>query len=80
MEIKELLIEYAADNALTADGFDNAVIGLSYDGLFVYDIDDCVSILVEDGMSLLEAEEFMDFNVLNCYMGEGTPLFIYQKK
>tara|TARA_R110000765_G_scaffold208284_1_gene313431 strand:- start:9 stop:251 length:243 start_codon:yes stop_codon:yes gene_type:complete len=80
MEIKELLIEYAADNALTADGFDNAVIGLSYDGLFVYDVDDCVSILVEDGMSLLEAEEFMDFNVLNCYMGEGTPLFIYQKK
>tara|TARA_R110002153_G_scaffold25032_2_gene79405 strand:- start:73 stop:315 length:243 start_codon:yes stop_codon:yes gene_type:complete len=80
MEIKELLIEYAADNALTADGFDNAVIGLSYDGLFVYDIDDCVSILVEDGMSLLEAEEYMDFNVLNCYMGEGTPLFIYQKK
>tara|TARA_R110000787_G_scaffold26646_2_gene74447 strand:- start:331 stop:573 length:243 start_codon:yes stop_codon:yes gene_type:complete len=80
MEIKELLIEYASDNALTADGFDNAVIGLSYDGLFVYDVDDCVSILVEDGMSLLEAEEFMDFNVLNCYMGEGTPLFIYQKK
>ena len=80
MEIKELLIEYASDNALTADGFDNAVIGLSYDGLFVYDIDDCVSILVEDGMSLFEAEEFMDFNVLNCYMGEGTPLFIYQKK
>tara|TARA_R110000796_G_scaffold248122_2_gene374491 strand:- start:2871 stop:3113 length:243 start_codon:yes stop_codon:yes gene_type:complete len=80
MEIKELLIEYAADNALTADGFDNAVIGLSYDGLFVYDIDDCVSILVDDGMSLLEAEEYMDFNVLNCYMGEGTPLFIYQKK
>ena len=80
MEIKELLIEFAADNALTADGFDNAVIGLSYDGLFVYDIDDCVSILVEDGMSLLEAEEYMDFNVLNCYMGEGTPLFIYQKK
>tara|TARA_R110001592_G_scaffold104307_2_gene293534 strand:+ start:3275 stop:3517 length:243 start_codon:yes stop_codon:yes gene_type:complete len=80
MEIKELLIEYAADNALTADGFDNAVIGLSYDGLFVYDIDDCVSILVEDGMSLLEAKEYMDFNVLNCYMGEGTPLFIYQKK
>jgi len=80
MEIKELLIEYAADNALTADGFDNAVIGLSYDGLFVYDIDDCVSILVEDGMSLLEAEDYMDFNVLNCYMGEGTPLFIYQKK
>ena len=80
MEIKELLIEYAADNALTADGFDNAVIGLSYDGLFVYDVDDCVSILVEDGMSLLEAEEYMDFNVLNCYMGEGTPLFIYQKK
>ena len=80
MEIKELLIEFAADNALTADGFDNAVIGLSYDGLFVYDIDDCVSILVDDGMSLLEAEEYMDFNVLNCYMGEGTPLFIYQKK
>jgi hypothetical protein len=27
-------------------------------------------------MTREEAEEYMDFNVLGAYMGEGTPVFI----
>jgi len=84
METKENTIEllkpYAHEEAMTANGFDDAIIGLSVDGLFVYDIDDCVQILMKDGMTNDEANEYMDFNVTNAYVGVGTPIFIYQKE
>jgi hypothetical protein len=66
---------------LKADGFDEAIIGLgrkkcSADSL-VYDYDKCVAILMErDGMSHEEAVEFMEFNVVDAYVGETTPIFV----
>ncbi len=84
METKENIVEllkpYAHEEAMTANGLDDAIIGLSVDGLFVYDIDECVEIFKKDGMTHDEATEYVEYNVTNTYVGEGTPLFMYQKK
>lgn len=66
--------------ALVADGFDEAIIGMARQfnqTLVVYDEDKCLSILMErDGMTEEEAEEFFEFNVVGAYVGEGTPVFV----
>tara|TARA_R110000824_G_scaffold327563_1_gene514416 strand:+ start:729 stop:947 length:219 start_codon:yes stop_codon:yes gene_type:complete len=67
---------------LTADGFDNAILGTttSWEGVevMVYSVTKCLEILMErDGMSEDEAVEFFDFNVAGAYVGELTPLFVW---
>ena len=76
--IKEVLLE---NECLTADGFDDAIIGtcINKDGevVAVYDINKCIdSLMNNDGMDYEEAEEFFYFNTINCYMGVKTPIFI----
>jgi hypothetical protein len=71
------------DKPLLADGFDSAVLGLSRGpgsaDVAVYSIDRCIDILVKrDGMSEEEAIEYMNFNVLDAYMGPMTPIFVYE--
>lgn len=67
--------------ALTADGFDDAVIGYTistpHPHVVVYDVDRCIKILVErDRMTPEEADEYLSHNTLCCYVGENTPLFV----
>ena len=66
--------------ALVADGFDEAIIGMARQfnqTLVVYDEDKCLSILMErDGMTEEEAIEFFEFNVVGAYVGEGTPVYV----
>ena len=65
--------------ALLAEGLDSALIGYSRGGntVAVYDYDLCVHVLMErDGMSCIDAIEFMEFNVVNSYVGDKTPLFV----
>jgi hypothetical protein len=71
------------EEALLADGFDAAVIGVaercSKPALVVYDAEKCIDILVErDGMTPEEAREFFEFNTLGAWAGEGTPLFLWR--
>ena len=62
---------------LQADGFDDAIIGLEpLSGKVIYDIDLMVSVLVDEGLSSEEAIEYLDYNVLNAYVGENTPIYI----
>lgn len=73
---------------LFADGFDSAIIGVAegwfpaenggaYQGrAIVYDLDKCARILMRQGMSDDEAYEYLSFNTVGAYMGEGTPLFM----
>ena len=65
---------------LQADGFEGALLGVarkkgSPDSL-AYDYDKCVAILVEGGMSDEDAIEWMEFNVVDAYVGPTTPVFI----
>ena len=66
---------------VTADGFETAFVAVafSYNGndIAVYDYDLCIKVLIDrDEMSLQEAHEYMDYNVVGAYVGEETPLFI----
>ena len=67
------------EECLLADGFDLALIGIScgINPVAVYDVNKIRNILVaRDGMSVEEAQEHMDFNIVGGYVGEKTPLFI----
>ena len=67
---------------LKADGFDSCVIGIgSRFGMpipiLVYDYEKCAQLLVDrDGMTIDEAYEYMEFNVLGAWVGAGTPMYI----
>ena len=65
---------------LLAEGFDKAFIGIGSragdDDIAVYDLEKCVNILVDSGMTHEEAAEYIDYNVLGAYVGPRTPLFL----
>lgn len=66
--------------ALVADGFDKAIVGIGRQfnqQLVIYDEDKCIEILMErDGMTFDEAVEFFEFNVVGAYVGKGTPVYV----
>ena len=66
--------------ALAADGLDEAITGYGQQfprqPVLIYDYDKCVEIFMKDGMSEEDAIEWMEFNVVNAGMGEGTPIFM----
>jgi len=69
--------------ALFADGFEDALIGLGcqfHHAVAIYDWNKCVDILMQrDKMSEEEACEFMDFNVTGAWAGNNTPVFMQVK-
>jgi len=68
------------DPTLSADGFDDAIIGLDTTNVpyrIVYCKEKMQEILVlQDKMSLSEAIEYLEFNVWHNWVGEGTPRYI----
>ena len=75
------IIDQADPEAIVWDGFDEAIIGRDNRGRLVYDIDLMVETLTrEDEMSEEEAIEFLDYNVLNTFVGDLTPIHIYINK
>tara|TARA_R100000388_G_scaffold55214_1_gene40926 strand:+ start:2617 stop:2886 length:270 start_codon:yes stop_codon:yes gene_type:complete len=76
---KEHLMEILAEEeCLTADGFDEALVGCTYgaDVVAVYDINKMIEILVEEGMDYDDAVEHIDYNIVGAYIGEKTPQYI----
>ena len=66
---------------MKADGFDKAIIGIAsragFEDVIAYNWDKCVDILCErDGMAVEDAVEFMNYNLVPAYVGEGTPVFV----
>jgi hypothetical protein len=79
-EARELL---AAENedAITADGFETCLIGVCYQfgrpSVATYDYEKCIRVLMErDGMTYEDAVEFLDFNTINAWVGDNTPVFV----
>ncbi len=77
----DLLAELNPEAVLWA-GLNDAVVGIGLrDGLpvAVYDYDGMVSIFLarENGWSRTDAVEWLNFNVLDAYVGPGTPLVGY---
>lgn len=69
------------EELLTADGFDDAIIGVGTRcgqlPVVVYDAAKAVDILVtRDNMTHEEADEFFSFNVEGAWVGEQTPIWL----
>lgn len=71
-----LVEQYDDREFLKADGYDSACIGFDYKTeRLIYSTSKCIKILVEGGMSEEEACEYFQFNTLDAYVGEKTPIF-----
>ena len=78
-ELKETIAEHNPE-AMFADGYDNAIMGYSSDMRVIYSADQIVETLVErDGMTPDEAVEFFNFNIECAYVGEYTPIYMYEE-
>lgn len=80
-EICDLAESHGLEDALLADGFEDAFIGFAErcasEPVAVYDYGRAIKVLVDrDGMGEEEAEEYLQFNVLGAYVGERTPWFL----
>ena len=66
---------------LLADGLDAAFLGVGrrcgQKDVAVYSIPRAVNLLVaRDGMSIEEADEYLEFNSLGAWVGDETPLWL----
>lgn len=66
---------------LKIDGFDDAIIGMADGWLptpkLVYDGEKILAILMDQGMSDIEAIEYCNFNIEGAYVGDETPLIVW---
>lgn len=78
MSLRQIIAESNPD-ALFADGFDEAIIGVArrcgQPCVASYSVKKCIEILSKD-MSLEEAVDFFEFNVIGAWYGEHTPVFV----
>ena len=78
-ELKQT-IEATNPEALLADGLDDALAGYDTQGRAIYFVDKIIGTLMErDGMTYEEAYEFFDFNIAGAYVGEYTPIYMYEE-
>lgn len=78
MDREELMEILAEEECLTADGFNDALVGCTYGAnvVAIYDIDKMIEILICEGMEYEDAVEYLDYNVVGAYMGEKTPQYV----
>ena len=68
------------EECLVADGFDRAVIGISFgaNARTVYSVSKIIDVLVnEEEMSIEDAIEHFEYNIAGSYMGDKTPIYVY---
>jgi len=72
------------DKLLFADGFDDAIIGISSgmdEPRVVYSIGKMIDILTkEHDMEPDEANEFLEFNTIFAWVGDKTPIYLHTKE
>jgi len=75
-----MLPENIDDETMKMDGFDECIIGTAerygMPTVIAYDKEKVLDKLIDDGMSIEEAEEFFEYNQLGAWVGETTPVFI----
>ena len=77
MMLQHILENYPDEKILTADGFDDAVIGIDEHSMrLIYSVAKCIEILMEDDeMTEEEAIDYFYYNVHSAYVGESTPIW-----
>ena len=74
----------ATENTMKWGGVEEALIGIAErytkPPLYCYSYGRCIKILRErDGMSWEEAEDHFNYNYVSAWIGEGTPLILYNE-
>ena len=81
MTINNYDIDQYAEGAIILDGLDDAIIGIVEEfgngRRILYSKHKILTILCErDLMTMSEAEEFFDYNIIGLYAGEQNPVFL----
>lgn len=68
------------EGLVTADGFDDAIIGVGsrcgQPEIVVYSVEKVIAILEAQGLSNEEALEHFEFNIEGAWIGEKTPIWV----
>lgn len=81
-KLKLITDEFPETEFLSADGFEDAIIGVVFDNMngverIAYSKTKCINILIDrDNMTYEEALEYFDFNVEGAYVGKKTPIWV----
>lgn len=75
---KEWILETLdEEEILFVDGFDDAIVGFDHASFrVIYDVQIMCMILAEEGMDEEDIMDHLNFNVLNAYVGEKTPIYM----
>ena len=79
MNIREKLQACYDQQLLFADDFDDCIIGVSEDFgkvRVIYCIEKMIESLMSYGDSYSEALEYLEFNTLNAWVGDKTPVYV----
>ena len=78
-ELLESISEFNPEAKL-ADGFDDSILGYDTKGRVIYSVNSILDTLVNrDGMDYDEAQEYFGFNIECAYIGEYTPIYMYEE-
>jgi hypothetical protein len=62
------------NGAMILDGCNNAIVGCNIDGTLIYDYELLVEVFCDEHeMSLMEAREWIDFNIIGLIGNAGSP-------
>jgi hypothetical protein len=83
MTNREILCEMGHEDAVIFENpdYDSAIIGISDDNRVIYDYDKMVvDLMVTDGMNMVDAAEFIDYNTIGAYSEtpELDPIVMYR--
>lgn len=81
--IRDALCDMDHANAIVFDNpdYDDAIVGVTDEGNVIYDFDLMVECLVKsDGITELEAIEFIEYNTIRAipYAGEPAPIIMHR--
>ena len=81
-DIRNGVYDWGNENTLLFDNpdYDNAIMGVTYDGRVVYDYEEMVYCLMKDeGMSEEDAMDFISYNTIRSlpYAGEYAPVIVH---
>ena len=76
----DILLERGVESIAMPTGMDSAIIGIAHNGdegpTLAYDLHKVIDLLTKQGMSLEEAQEFFDFNMMSAKVGAAMPIYI----
>lgn len=72
------IVEFYDDIIIKADGFDEAVIGIDKKSMrLIYSVKKCLDILMVEMQDMETAIEYFEYNIINSYIGDKTPIWCW---